>query len=325
MSELSKYAENQFLVATRNSNILCSEIISDAKSKLTFAATQDARFTPILNELISSSAVWDTAETSETNRTAALASATLGLDEKLDSLTHKPNADTNSTIVQWDNIIIGQVAEGGTTYTFLLPNGRETLTKGTIEQQIDAGRDFAARLAEQTAKPILVTLGTTVATFYTIARALRTTQNTAKNSLTNARRELEHFRILNCEILIAMVGTGMSIYRSELERVDDLFSISLLRGPVQTTPAAPTDTAWDGPTKTASTTTLPAEATRLELYRQAPGSAPELLDIGLPHELSVTASPEYLWTVGTTYEIWLQARNSRGTSAPGPKQLYTPA
>lgn len=323
MPDPSKYAGNQFIVATEGSNILCSEIISDAKPKLTFAATQDARFNTILGELTSSSAAWDVAETIETNCTAALTSATLALDEKLLSLTQKPNADTNSIIVTWDTTIISQVAQGGTTYTYLLPHGRETLTKGSIEQQLDAGRDFAARLAEQLTKPILIALGLTVATFYTAARTLRTTQTTCKTRLTDARRDLEAFRILNCEILYAMVGTGMTVYRTTPERVDDLFSITLLRGSVQTIPEAPTDTAWDGPTKTATTTEMPSEATRLELYRQAPGSAPELLDIGLPGELTITASPEYLWSTDTTYEIWLQARNSKGTSAPGPKTYWT--
>lgn len=322
MADRSKYSENQFLTATRDSFILTSEIIADSKPKIAFAVTEDGRFTDINNELISSSAAWDAAETITTNLEAALKSATLALDEKFLSLTQKPNADTNSIIETWDITIRTAVAYQGVTYTLLLPRGRETITTGTIEEQLDALRDFGVRLGEQTGKPTLIALGTTVTTFATAARALRTAQTTKKTQLENSRNDLEALRILNCEILFAAVGTGMIVWRSTPEKVDDLFSLSLLRGSVLQAPEAPTDTTVNVATRTVATTALPANATRLEVYRQAPGGAPELLVIGDPGQLSITIPNLFIFTEGVTYQIWLQARNSRGTSEPGPMQEW---
>ena len=322
MPDPSKYAENQFIAATEGSTILTSEIIADAKPKIAFAVTQDARFTDINNEFISSSAAWDAAETITTNLEAALKSATLALDERFLSLTQKPNADTNSIIETWDITIRTVVAYQGVTYTLLLPRGRETITIGTIEEQLDALRNFGVRLSEQAGKPALITLGTTVTTFANAARALRTAQTTKKTQLDNSRNDLQALRILNCEILFAVVGTGMVVWRSTPEKVDDLFSVSLLRGSVLQSPGAPTDTTVNVATRTVSTTLMPTSATRLEVYRQAPGGAPELLVIGNPGQLSITIPNLFIFTAGVPYQIWLQARNSRGTSEPGPMQEW---
>lgn len=324
MPEPSKFTENQFLTATVGSFILTSEIIADAKPRLALAATQNSAFASINGELISTSAAWEAAETIETNCGAALKSGTLALEEKLLSLTRKPDADTNSLIETWDTTIRTAVAYQGVTYTLLLPDGRETITKGHLEAQLDAIRDFGVRLSNQATKPTLVALGTTVTAFATAARALRTSQLTCKTLLDNSRNELEALRILNCQVLYAMVGTGMAAYRTTPEKVDDLFSITLLRGSIQQVPEAPIDTAFNEATKTASTTVMPEHATRLEIYRQAPGGAPELLGIGEMGALSVTIDSIYTFTADITYQIWLQGRNSKGTSGPGPKQDYTP-
>ncbi len=119
-----------------------------------------------------------------------------------------------------------------------------------------------------------------------------------------------------------MVGTGIKVFRKPSEKVDDLFSIGLLRGSVLTAPLAPADTTVVVATRTVSTTTMPAHATRLEVYRQAPGGAPELIAIGEPGQLSIVIENLYTFTAGVAYQVWLQARNSRGTSAPGPVQEW---
>jgi hypothetical protein len=322
MPELSKYAENQFLNATISSVSLTSEIIADCKPRLAFAVTQDASFAGINGEFISSSTAWEAAETVATNCEAALKSATMALDEKLTSLTRKPDADTNSLIETWDTTIRAAVAYQGTTYTLLLPDGRETITRGTIEAQLDAIRDFGVRLSAQAGKPTLIALGTTVTTFSTAARALRTAQTTCKTRLDDSRQDLEALRIINCQVLYAMVGIGMNAYRTTPEKVDDLFSIGLLRGSILTAPLAPTDTTVVVATRTVSTTAMPAHATRLEGYRQAPGGAPELIAIGEPGQLSIVIENLYTFTEGVPYQIWLQARNSRGTSPAGPVQEW---
>ena len=165
MSEPSKYAENQFDSSTRGRLLLMGEVLADTRPRLALAQSTNAGFTAILATLDAVIASWNTAETARANAEAALPASTFALNDKLASLTRKPDADTNSLIEGWDVTIRGVVAFQGPVYQLLLPDGRETLTKGTIEAQIDAGRDFGTRLTNQgPSKPTLVSLGTIVTT-----------------------------------------------------------------------------------------------------------------------------------------------------------------
>jgi len=94
----------------------------------------------------------------------------------------------------WDNIIRGQVAYQGPVYTGLLPDGRETLTLGTREEQLVELTALAGRLAAQVGKPLLVTLGATVLAFGNSANALRSTQINAKAALEGTRLAQEPLR-----------------------------------------------------------------------------------------------------------------------------------
>ena len=132
---------------------------------------------------------------------------------------------------------------------YLLPHGREGLTAGTYEQRLGALQTLGLRLTEQTAKPALVTLGTTVTTFYTQATAMRDFQGNRKAALDAGRVDLEAMRKLASGTLFAMVGTGMILWRTTPEMVDTLFDVNLLRNPAQTIPAPPADTAWDPATR----------------------------------------------------------------------------
>lgn len=105
--------------------------------------------------------------------------------------------------------------------------------------------------------------------------------------------------------------------------MDTLFDVSLLRGTPQEIPAAPANTTWTPGTKTLSTTALPTGATRLEMWRQAPGGMPEQLAIGEVNALTVVVPVGITFETGVVYELWLQARNSRGSSGPGPKKTWT--
>lgn len=68
---------------------------------------------------------------------------------------------------------------------------------------------------------------------------------------------------------------------------------------------------------------MPVNATRVEAWRQGPGGAPELLAVGEVGEMSVMIPAEYTFTTGEVYQLWLQGRNGRGTSEPGPKENWT--
>lgn len=92
---------------------------------------------------------------------------------------------------------------------------------------------------------------------------------------------------------------------------------------MQEIPAAPANTTWTPSTKALSTTALPTSATRLEMWRQAPGGAPEQLAIGAMDALAVMVPSGITFETGVTYLLWLEARNSRGSSGPGPKQSWT--
>lgn len=321
--EPSKYAENQFDSATRGSLPLMSEILADTRPKLAVAAAANALFNPPLVLLDTTINNWEAGETRIANAEAAQIGATFAFHDKMDSLARKPDADTNSPLETWDVTIRLQVAWQGPTYLLLLPQGRETLTAGSYDARLDAGRDFGIRLSQQTTKQVLVDLGVVVTAFYNSARALRNAQNTAKSELEDARMDQEPLRLAAAAALYNMVGVAMSVWRETPLLVDTLFDVSLLRGPILEIPAAPADSTWVPATKTLSTSALPQHATRLELWRQAPGGMPEQLAIGAVNALSVTVPAGITFEAGVTYQLWLQARNSRGTSAPGPKQQWT--
>ena len=321
-AEPSKYAENQFEVATRSRDALMSEVSFDVKPRIAAAAAAHPGLVPIRDALLSLDAAWSGAESAVANAGAGQISATFAFHDKITSLTRKPDADTNSPLDIWDLTIGGQVAFGGATYLYLLPHGRETLTLGSYEQRLDAIRDFGLRLAEQTAKPVLVALGATVTTFYNQAHALRDFQATRKTALDNARTDQEAVRLLLAAGLYKMVGDGIGIWSATPLKVDSLFDVNMLRNPAQTIPAPPADTVWTPGTRTLSCTALPEGATRLEAWREGPGGTPELLAVGETGALSITIPATITFDPGDLYQLWLVARNSKGTSEPGPKQSW---
>ena len=50
---------------------------------------------------------------------------------------------------------------------------------------------------------------------------------------------------------------------------------------------------------------------------------PEQLAIGATGALEVIIPATITFDAGDLYQLWLQARNSRGSSAPGPMQSWT--
>ena len=318
----SKYAENQFDSATRTSAALMTEVLADTMPRIALAAAAHPELVAVRNELLSADAAWEAADNVVANAEAGQISATFAFGEKLASLTHKPDPETNSPLEAWVIAIGGQVAIGGTIYQYLLPHGREGLTVGTYEQRLGAIQTLGIRLAEQTAKPVLVTLGGTVTTFYTQATALRDFQGNRKAALDAGRVDLEAVRKLAAGTLFAMAGAGMSLWRTTPEMVDTLFDVNLLRNPAQIIPAPPADTAWSPATRTLSTTALPTGATRIEAWREGPGGMPEQLAVGETDALSIMIPATITFDPGDLYQLWLVARNSKGTSEPGPKQSW---
>ena len=161
-----KFASNTFRIVTENNTALAGEILRDHAPKLALAAMTWIDLITVNNETSGLLSMWDAAEQVEINSEAAQLSATSAVDDKLAAMTRKPDLDTNSPLEQWDATIRANVAYQGTTYTLLLPHGRETLTGGTIPERIEALEGFVTRLLAQAAKPALVTLGGVVNTFY---------------------------------------------------------------------------------------------------------------------------------------------------------------
>jgi hypothetical protein len=324
--EPSKYASNQFLVSTEERFPLMSEILDTTIPRITAAADANDPFIPAKNAIITANTAWSAGETVLTNSEAGRLGATLAFEDRMDSMTLKPDVNTPSPLENWDVTIRGQVAYGSPAYLILLPRGRETLTTGSYGERLDAVRDFAQRLTEQSGalnKPALATLGQTVSAWHVAARALREIQNNAKAAVDTARAAQELLRVKAAEELFGMVGLGIQMFKQDAALVDTLFDVSLLRGPAQTVPEPPADTVWAPAARRLSTTALPAGATRLEAWRQGPGGAPELLLIGEQGALEVVIPAEYTFDPGDLYTLWLQARNSRGSSIPGPKQTWT--
>ena len=321
-TEPSKYAENQFDSATRDNASLMSEILADVMPRIVPAAAAHAELIPARDLLISMNAAWDAVDTLLANGEAGQIGATFAFEDKLRSLTRRPNADTNSPLESWDLVIGGQTAFGSALYKTLLPRGRETITTGTYVQQLDAIHDFSLRLTAQVAKPVLVTLGGTVLAFYNAALALRNAQNTLKTSVENFRTDQEGVRKLCAAALFGMVGLGEWVFRNTPLLVDTLFDVNILRQPAQFVPGPPADTLWTPATRTLSSTAFPAGGTRFEAWREGPGGMPELLAVGERGALSVVIPANITFNVGDIYQLWMQTRNSRGSSGPGPKTTW---
>jgi hypothetical protein len=319
----SKYAENQFLAATINSYSLMSEILSDTVPRATSATAGNAAFTGVLADLNTVANHWVAGETLIANAEAALPGTTLALDDKIASLTRKPDADTSSILENWDTTIRGQVAYQGPTYMTLLPQGRETVTAGTRDQQLDALRDFGIRLTAQTTKPVLVTLGGTVTAFANDARALRTAQTNAKSNVETTRQAQEALRVSAANALYALIGQGIVTWSADPSKVDTLWNVNILRNPPLQVPDAPANTVWDASARTLSTIALPNGATRLEAWRRSPGGMPELLVTTSPGVTAAVIPTNITFIPGSLYQLWLVGINSKGSSAPGPVQDWT--
>ncbi len=60
----------------------------------------------------------------------------------------------------------------------------------------------------------------------------------------------------------------------------------------------------------------------LVAWRLAPGGAPEKRATGDFGALEVVIPGAITFTPGTTYQLWLQGRNAKGQSDPGPVTLW---
>ena len=321
----SKFAENQFLSSTVSSFPLMAEILADTVPRAFTVTAGIADFDAVMLNVSDAAHDWRDGESRIANAEAAQPAATFSFDDKMASLTRKPDADTNSLIEIWDNLIRSQVAYQGPVYMNLLPQGRDTLLASTREQQLEAIHDFGTRLAAQATKPVLVTLGATVNTFGNAARALRTAQTNAKATLDAARGDQEQLRILAANALYALIGQGMVIWNATPAKVDTLWNVNILRDVPQQVPEAPLDTTWEGATRTLSTTALPPGATRLEAWRVGPGSMPELLLTAGPGTTAIIIPATITFIPGELYQLWLVAINGKGRSAAGPVRNWTAA
>jgi hypothetical protein len=322
-TEPSKYAENQVEVATRGRMSLLEELAADMAPRLLFAQTNNSFFDDALTLFNGAKGEWDTGWLQLANAEAAQLGKTMLVEDLLASLTRKPSTEENSIIETWDTTIRSQVAYQGSVYRTLLPQGRETLTVGSIDERILGGQGFAARLAQQTTKPALVTLGTTVGQFYTQAELLRTGQRTAMTLVSGLREEQEVLRRKLAGAIYACLGYGQVAWRETPEMVDTLWNVNILRAVPQVVPGPPPDAAWDAATRTLSTTVMPAGATRLEAWRLGPGGTPELLATGEFGSTGVVVPAAVTWDSGDLYQLWLVARNAKGVSEPGPSTSWT--
>ena len=198
MSELSKFASNPFLSATERRHPLMTEIIADTLPKIAAAAIENGEFINDNDQIQNLSAQWEASDTVTVNAEALSLSRTQAFETKMDSLTRKLDPETNSTLTAWCLIIEPVAPVGSSLHTLLLPQGRETLTAGSWEVQLNSIRNLGIRLAAQTTKPALVSLSPIVNSFYNSADALRTAQGSAAQALTDAREAQETLRKTCC-------------------------------------------------------------------------------------------------------------------------------
>jgi hypothetical protein len=124
---------------------------------------------------------------------------------------------------------------------------------------------------------------------------------------------------------VRRIRGSAATWSADPAKVDTLWDVNILRSALQQVPDAPTDTTWDGATRTLSTAVLPPGATRLEAWRVGPGSMPELLLTAGPGATAIIIPATITFTPGGLYQLWLVAINSKGSSAAGPGQNWTAA
>ena len=320
-----QFASNTFRVVTESNIALMGEIFRDHAPKLALAATAWPDLVQVNNETISLLAAWDAGEQGEINAEAAQLSATAAVADKFASMTRKPDIDTNSPLEQWDAAIRTVVAYQGTTYTLLLPHGRETLTVGTNEGRLEALQGFVTRLKAQAAKPALVALGGVVDTFYLALNGLYTTQQAKIVAYASARKDLATLRLLVARQCFR--NTGMSIFtwcdEVNNSRIETLWDLGLIRDESPEKPAQAMLPTWVPSTRTLSVAVMPNRATRLEAWRIGPGGAPELLAVGEAGALSVVIPAIYTFQSGSLYQLFVKGRNARGAGDPSPSVSWT--
>ena len=320
----SKFASNSFDSATVGRIPLMSAVLDNARGGFSAANNANPAFNAPLVEIDNARASWGYGLSAISNAEAYQLSKTTAVEDKLASLTRKPGIEENSPLESWDLIIRAVAPQGSTLYVLLLPHGRETLTKGTINERIDALQDFNIRLSEQTTKPTLIALSTDeVGSFAAAANTLRDAQIEAIAQTEEKRGEQEALRKASAAALYSAIGQGMSIYKATPERVDELFDVNLLRGNVQNIPGAVLDVAWDVPTRILSTTQMPEDATHLIAFRQGEGGAPEQLAIGETDELTVGIPSSFIFDAGESYDLWIVGKNARGMGPKGPVFVWT--
>ena len=320
-----KFASNTFRIVTENNTALAGEILRDHAPKLALAAMTWIDLITVNNETSGLLSMWDAAEQVEINSEAAQLSATSAVDDKLAAMTRKPDLDTNSPLEQWDATIRANVAYQGTTYTLLLPHGRETLTGGTIPERIEAPEGFVTRLLAQAAKPALVTLGGVVNTFYQALKTLHVAQQDRINEYTAARTELATLNARVAKQMFRNTGQAMMVWCDEEDnfRIEGLFDMALIREEAPALPAQATLPTWVPGTRTLSIAALPDRATRLEAWRIGPGGAPELLAVGESGATSVVIPAMYIFTPGSLYQLFVKGRNGRGSGEASPSVSWT--
>ncbi len=320
-----KFASNTFRVVTENNTALAGEILRDHAPKLALATTNWMDFIAVNTETIALLAAWDAAELVEINSEAAQLSATAAVDDKLASMTRKPDLDTNSPLEQWDATIRAAVAYQGTIYTLLLPHGRETLTGGTIPERIEALEGFVTRLSNQTAKPELVTLSGVVDTFYQALKTLHEAQQSRINEYTAARTALTTLNAMVAKQMFRNTGNAILVWCAEEDnhRIEGLFDMALIREEAPALPAQPTLPTWVPGTRMLSVAALPDRATRLEAWRIGPGGAPELLAVGESGATSVVIPAMYIFTPGSLYQLFVKGRNGRGAGEASASVSWT--
>lgn len=320
-----KYASNTFLVVTDGRTPLMGEIAHDHAPKLAAATGLFAGLATVNTETIAILAQWDAGELALLTAEAAQLSATAAFEDKLASITRKPDIDTNSPLETWDSTIRSQVPYRGTIYQLLLPDGRETLTAGNYQQRLDALQAFGARLLNQATKPTLVSLGTTVTTFWSALNTLRTAQLGKIAAHDTAQTALENLRVSFAWQMFRTAGVAMSIWNTEANapRVQGLWDLGLIQEAGDARPEVPGLPVWVPGQRRLSVAALPTRATRLEAWRLGPGGAPELLIIGARLATEVVIPAEYTFDAGKLYQLYFKAHNSEGSSEAGPSVSWT--
>ena len=215
------FCVNTFDANTRYNFKKMLTLTLDHYGKLVYAANVEPLFIPIRDSYQplhityqNSYAAWKAAE---------------GIHEGSTGTVEGMLTQLNSEVRSWEGTVRYVFPEDSPNERASFPNKRAPFQKGTYEQRISAILTLSEVLATFTTQPLLVTLSTTVLTFYNTIEAVRILQTGGEIGITSKSAGVEADRKACATAMYGNLGLIMHILRETPTEIEQFWDMSLLR------------------------------------------------------------------------------------------------